>query len=193
MTSPKQEGAFKRLVRSLSRSSPRSERPQPQQRSSSRGKRLDDIAKYAPANNGVAIPNALPSPQGVSYSTSPPPGELGDAFALPCFATPHLSSPACQRSCRRDDGTCVDRRTSAWPGRRTVSRPVAGVSFLAGRDSAGFAFAADLTFPGRAKLTLFPSLSADSYFPRPPSEVLNDSEANGRERHPDSIGARYVA
>ncbi|BGP01254.1 hypothetical protein RTG_01234 [Rhodotorula toruloides ATCC 204091] len=103
MTSPKQEGAFKRLVRSLSRSSPRSERPQPQQRSSSRGKRLDDIAKYAPANNGVAIPNALPSPQGVSYSTSPPP---------------------------------------------------------------------------------------DSYFPRPPSEVLNDSEANGRERHPDSIGAR---
>ncbi|BGP30586.1 hypothetical protein JCM10296v2_002341 [Rhodotorula toruloides] len=88
MTSPKQEGAFKRL---------------PQQRSSSRGKRLDDIAKYAPANNGVAIHNALPSPQGLSYSTSPPP---------------------------------------------------------------------------------------DSYFPRPPSEVLNDSEANGRERHPDSIGAR---
>ncbi|BGP23280.1 DJ-1 family protein [Rhodotorula toruloides] len=103
MTSPKQEGAFKRLVRSLSRSSPRSERPRLQQRSSSRGKRLDDIAKYAPTNNAVAIPNTLPSPQGASYSTSPPP---------------------------------------------------------------------------------------DSYFPRPPSEVLHDSEANGQERHPDSIGAR---
>lgn len=92
MTSPKQEGAFKRLVRSLSRSSPRSERPQPQQRSSSRGKRLDDIAKYAPANNGVAIPNALPSPQGVSYSTSPPPGTSSIRVRLAPLLPP-LSSP----------------------------------------------------------------------------------------------------
>lgn len=33
----------------------------------------------------------------------------------------------------------------------------------------------------------------DSYFPPPPSAVLRDNEASGRERHPDTIGARYVS
>ncbi|BGP38419.1 hypothetical protein JCM10450v2_002364 [Rhodotorula kratochvilovae] len=106
MTTPPREGPFKRLVRSLSRSggpkSPGNERPHVPQRSSSRGKRLDDIARFAPKGDENVPP--LPSPgNGVAYSTSPPP---------------------------------------------------------------------------------------DSYFPPPPLEVLGDSEASGRGRHPESVGAR---
>ncbi|GAA5821450.1 hypothetical protein JCM3770_007087 [Rhodotorula araucariae] len=106
MTTPPREGPFRRLVRSLSRSggpkSPGNERPPVPQQSSSRGKRLDDIARFAPRGDENVPP--LPSPSnGVAYSTSPPP---------------------------------------------------------------------------------------DSYFPRPPLEVLDDSEASGRGRHPESVGAR---
>ncbi|GAA5998337.1 uncharacterized protein JCM10292_001131 [Rhodotorula paludigena] len=102
MSSPQREGPFKRLVRSLSRSSPRSERPaHPPRRTSSRGKRLDDIHKYAPKDDAQRTP-PLPSPH-QAYSTSPPP---------------------------------------------------------------------------------------DSYFPIPPMEVLQDSEASGASRHPESVGAR---
>ncbi|GAA5866619.1 hypothetical protein JCM3774_004033 [Rhodotorula dairenensis] len=108
MSTPKtqSDSPFRRLVRTLSRSSPRSERPPRAQGPDSppavptTNKRYDDIARYAP-NNGS--PRRESPPSSAALSTSPPP---------------------------------------------------------------------------------------DSYFPPPPSAVLRDDEASGRERHPDTIGAR---
>ncbi|POY72589.1 hypothetical protein BMF94_4416 [Rhodotorula taiwanensis] len=44
--------------------------------------------------------------------------------------------------------------------------------------------------PSSAALSTSPP--PDSYFPPPPSAVLRDNEASGRERHPDTIGARAL-
>lgn len=194
MTSPKQEGAFKRLVRSLSRSSPRSERPQVQQRSSSRGKRLDDIAKYAPASNGVAIPHDLPSPQGVAYSTSPPPGEssrrVRRAVVLAHFASSRTGLSA-ELPARRGLSVECGRRARRRR-RQSVAVQVGRDRSLAAEQAAALAFAAASQSSYETDLRFSPRF-ADSYFPRPPSEVLIDSEANGQERHPDSIGARCAS
>lgn len=80
MSTPKSQSdsPFRRLVRSLSRSSPRSERPpRPQGPDSppavpTPNKRYDDIARYAP---GAGSPRMESPPSSAALSTSPPPGE----------------------------------------------------------------------------------------------------------------------
>ena len=80
MSTPKSQtdSPFRRLVRSLSRSSPRSERPpRPQGPDSppavpTSNKRYDDIARYAP---GAGSPRRESPPASAALSTSPPPGE----------------------------------------------------------------------------------------------------------------------
>ncbi|GAA5858460.1 hypothetical protein JCM8547_007316 [Rhodosporidiobolus lusitaniae] len=71
MSTPSKESPFGRLVRSLSRSrsSPKAERP-PRQRSSSRGRNLEDAGKYSPKDVYGA---PLASPSTAALSTSPPP------------------------------------------------------------------------------------------------------------------------
>ncbi|GAA6038952.1 hypothetical protein JCM8097_000591 [Rhodosporidiobolus ruineniae] len=44
--------------------------------------------------------------------------------------------------------------------------------------------------PSPSNLALSTSPPPDSYFPRPPSEVLRSDEASGRARDPESVGAR---
>ncbi|SCV74240.1 BQ2448_6672 [Microbotryum intermedium] len=39
-------------------------------------------------------------------------------------------------------------------------------------------------------INLSTSPAPDSYFPQPPAQTINDNEASGRGRHPDSLGAR---
>ncbi|KWU43608.1 DJ-1 protein [Rhodotorula sp. JG-1b] len=78
MSTPKSQSdsPFRRLVRSLSRSSPRSERPpRPQGPDSppavpTSNKRYDDIARYAP---GAGSPRRESPPSSAALSTSPPP------------------------------------------------------------------------------------------------------------------------
>lgn len=86
MSTPKSQtdSPFRRLVRSLSRSSPRSERPpRPQGPDSppavpTPNKRYDDIARYAP---GAGSPRRESPPSSAALSTSPPPG--GPSSPLP--------------------------------------------------------------------------------------------------------------
>ena len=86
MSTPKSQSdsPFRRLVRSLSRSSPRSERPpRPQGPDSppavpTSNKRYDDIARYAP---GAGSPRRESPPSNAALSTSPPPGEPPPLFA----------------------------------------------------------------------------------------------------------------
>lgn len=80
------DGPFRRLVRSLSRSSPRSERPGGNQTPASpqsppalpspplNNKRYDDMIRYAPATS--TTPRLESPPASAALSTSPPPGEL---------------------------------------------------------------------------------------------------------------------
>ncbi|BGP14407.1 hypothetical protein JCM10213_004531 [Rhodosporidiobolus nylandii] len=73
------------------------------------------------------------------------------------------------------------------PSNRTRSSStgvVDGGKYTPTEDSEG-----PLASPGAALATSPPP---DSYFPRPPSAVLNDDEATGIARHPDSVGARAL-
>ncbi|GAA5891321.1 hypothetical protein JCM6882_004656 [Rhodosporidiobolus microsporus] len=48
----------------------------------------------------------------------------------------------------------------------------------------------DIPLPSPSAAALSTSPPPDSYFPRPPSEVLRNDELSGLARHPDSVGAR---
>jgi len=67
MASPRNENPFKKLVRSLSRSSPRTERPSNSRQRSTSG--AINIPNSNKENGGI-------SPSLAAFSTSPPPGEL---------------------------------------------------------------------------------------------------------------------
>ena len=67
MTSPRNENPFKKLVRSLSRSSPRTERPSNSRQRSTSG--AITIPNSNKENGGI-------SPSLAAFSTSPPPGEF---------------------------------------------------------------------------------------------------------------------
>ncbi|GAA6063868.1 hypothetical protein JCM10212_003604 [Sporobolomyces blumeae] len=118
MTSPRNENPFRKLVRSLSRSSPRTERPATTRARS--GERSHVVGKDK--------------------------DPFGDDYA---------------------------------PTSKTSTAPI----LLSNGQAAGGGGVS----PG---LALSTSPPPDSYFPAPPAHVLNDNEASGIERHPDSVGAR---
>ena len=81
MTSPRNENPFKKLVRSLSRSSPRTERPSNSRQRSTSG--AITIPNSNKENGGI-------SPSLAAFSTSPPPGEF-----LPLLLFPFLFLVEC--------------------------------------------------------------------------------------------------